>query len=494
LRDLGEWFTLEGGMGNALETGTVVGGFRIVSLIGEGAMGAVYLAEDDHGQRVALKRLAPELACDERFRQRFLRESEVAASLHHPSIVPVVSSGEDDGLLYLAMAFIDGPDLRELLRQNGPLEPERAVRFVGQVADALDAAHAAGLVHRDVKPGNILVASTQEGERALICDFGLARHVSSVSSLTGERGFVGTIDYVSPEQIEGRALDARTDIYSLGCVLYELLCGERPFERDSELAVVFAHLSEPSPRVTDVRPELPEPLDSVVATALAKSPDERFQSAKALAQAAREALQGKTRRPRRPRHRLLLAAAAVVAAVGAVIGGVFATHGQAPVNASLVSHPKISQSSIAGARLGLSAPAYKKRFGGWRAETLTQPNYPALLFEDPKVAVYFPPRGKKAIIITTWNRDYKTAENVGPCSSVRELKTAYGSNAKPSSHARAGGKLWAYTVGKNLLFAVRPQTQRIAVVALYGGGPGANKDQGSEAYANFVAQSEAPCA
>ena len=188
-------------------------------------MGAVYLANDvSSGTRVALKLLAPELARDERFRQRFLRESRLAASLEHPNIVRTLGYGEQESLLYLAMAYVEGWDLRDLLRREGRLEPAHAVAVVGQVAAALDAAHRAGLVHRDVKPGNILIA----GSDALVCDFGLARHISSVSSLTGERGFVGTIDYVPPEQIEGGRIDGRADVYSLGCVLYECLTGERP--------------------------------------------------------------------------------------------------------------------------------------------------------------------------------------------------------------------------------------------------------------------------
>src|SRR5439155_18172302 len=246
-------------MRSSVTTGTVVAGFRVVSLIGEGAMGAVYLAEEtSSGHQVALKVLAPELARDERFRQRFLRESQLAAGLHHPNVVPTIGSGEDGGILYLAMAYVEGSDLRESLKRDGRLEPERALNLLAQVAAALDAAHTAGLVHRDVKPGNILLARDGEKDRAYVCDFGLARHVSSVSSLTGERGFVGTIDYVPPEQIEGGRIDRRADVYSLGCVLFECLAGERPFERDSELSVVFAHLNEPPPRLSEVRPELPE--------------------------------------------------------------------------------------------------------------------------------------------------------------------------------------------------------------------------------------------
>jgi serine/threonine-protein kinase len=315
-------------MPSPVRTGSVVAGFRVGSPIGEGAMGSVYLAEDGSGRRLALKLLSPELARDERFRQRFLRESSVAARLEHPHIVPTVASGEEDGLLYLAMQYVAGSDLRELLRGEGRLEPARALRVTGQVADALDAAHAAGLVHRDVKPGNILVAAEPEGERAYLCDFGLARHVSSVSSLTGERGFVGTIDYVPPEQIEGSAVDRRADVYSLGCVLFECLTGERPFERDSELSVVFAHLNEPPPRVSELRPELPQELDAVFETALSKSPDDRYSSCGELAAAARAALQGKTfvRRKLR-RRRLLIAATALVVAGGGTVGGILATRG-----------------------------------------------------------------------------------------------------------------------------------------------------------------------
>ena len=326
----------------AVHAGTVIADFRVISLIGEGAMGTVYLAEDvTTGRRVALKLLAPELARDERFRQRFLRESEVAARLDHPHIVPTVGAGEKDGFLYLAMAHVDGSDLREVLRRERKLEPKRAVELVAQVAGALDTAHAAGLIHRDVKPGNILIARDPDGERAYLCDFGLARHVSSVSSLTGERGFVGTIDYVPPEQIEGGTIDGRADVYSLGCVLYECLAGERPFDRDSELAVVFAHLNEPPPRISDLRPELPDAFDGFFASALAKSPDERFSTCDELADAARAALGGRTFSRRRGRRRtLMLAGAAVVVVAAAVVAGILASsHGRAAAGPAISLKP-----------------------------------------------------------------------------------------------------------------------------------------------------------
>jgi serine/threonine-protein kinase len=313
-------------------TGSVVAGFRVESLLGEGATGSVYLARDSAGSPVALKLLATELARDERFRQRFLRESQLAASLQHPNIVRTVAAGEDEGVLYLAMDHVDGSDLRDVLRREGRLESARALDIVGQVAEALDTAHEAGLVHRDVKPGNILVA----GDRALVCDFGLARHVSAVSSLTGERGFVGTIDYVPPEQIEGGTVDGRADLYSLGCVLFECLTGARPFERDSELSVVFAHLNEPPPRLTDFRADLPEALDTVFATALAKNPGERYATCRELVRAAHAALQGKSYIRRRTRRRVVAAvgAAALVAAIVALLLALRGGSGTPPASAA----------------------------------------------------------------------------------------------------------------------------------------------------------------
>jgi len=333
-----------------VRTGSVLAGFRVESFLGKGAMGTVYLAEETStGQRVALKVLAPELARDDRFRRRFLRETELARRLRHPRIVGTLGSGEENGVLYLAMAYVDGPDLREVLRREGRLEPGRAVDLVEQVADALDAAHAEGLVHRDVKPGNILVTSGADGDDAYVCDFGLARHVSAVSSLTGERGFVGTIDYVPPEQIEGGTIDGRADLYSLGCVLYECLAGARPFDRESELSVVFAHLNEPPPRLSDLRPELPEAFDAVFASALAKSPDDRYSTCGELAVAARAALRGKTFVRRRVRRRrLLLAAVAVLAAAGAAGVGLLVAGG---------SHGRTESPAAPGRSVALSPGA-----------------------------------------------------------------------------------------------------------------------------------------
>ncbi len=327
-------------MGAHSPTGSVIGGIRVGDLVARGAMGAVYVGEDAKGQRVALKLLSPELAHDERFRQRFLRESRLATALDHPNVVKTIASGEDGGVLYLAMAYVDGVDLRELLRREGRLEPERVVGLVRQVAEALDAAHAAGLVHRDVKPGNVLVAAGPDGEHAYVCDFGLARHVSSVGSLTGDRGFVGTVDYVAPEQIRGATVDGRADVYALGCVLFECLAGERPFERESELAVVFAHLNEPPPRLTEPQPDLPAAWDGVVARALAKDPDARYATCGALAAAASDALRGRPP-PSRASRWPIAAAAAALAVAAAAVGTVLATRGGSPTPSRAVPRPLV---------------------------------------------------------------------------------------------------------------------------------------------------------
>ena len=308
-------------MPHTLAPGSDIGGYRIDSLLGVGATGSVYLARDAEGSAVALKVLEPTVGADARFRERFLRESGVAALLEHPSVVPVLDAGEDDGVLFLAMEWVDGSDLRARLRRDGPLEPARAVALVEEIAAGLDVAHAAGLVHRDVKPGNILVA----GDHARLCDFGLAKHTARAESLTGERMLVGTVAYIAPEQIEGAGVDARSDVYSLGCVLYECLTGEPPFDRDTELAVLYAHLNEPPPRPSSRRPGLPPALDDVIAAALAKSPADRPRSCGELARSARAALRGESLR-RRGRRRALVAAAtagamAAIAAVVAVLGG-----------------------------------------------------------------------------------------------------------------------------------------------------------------------------
>ncbi|MDO8184979.1 protein kinase [Conexibacter sp. JD483] len=272
--------------------GTVVAGCRIISVIGRGGMGVVYLAQHEAlERRVALKLLSPELAQDPEFRERFQSEARIAASLDHPNVVPIHDAGESDGELYIVMRWVDGLDLRALLRENGGTLPvESAVALLTQVADALDAAHARGLVHRDVKPANVLVTASRE--HAYLSDFGLTKLVSASSSgLTRTGQWIGTIDYVAPEQIEGRRLDARTDVYALGCLLFQALTGSVPFPREHEIAKVWAHVNADPPSLSEHAPELPRALGTVLSRALAKDPDARYASAGGLARAVLAAVQ-----------------------------------------------------------------------------------------------------------------------------------------------------------------------------------------------------------
>ena len=265
-----------------------IAGYRIEARVGSGGMGEVYRAVQlSLGRRVALKILAPKLADDDVFRRRFLRESRIAASIDHPSIIPIYETGEEGGLLYIAMRYVDGMDLATLLKRDGRLEPARALAIMAQVASALDAAHAHGLVHRDVKPANILLAASPAGTdgHCYLCDFGLIKQVGAEeaqSALTATDQFVGTIPYVSPEQIEGQALDGRADIYSLGCVLFQCLTGSVPFQGSTDIEVVFAHLREPPPPLSGRAPTLSPTMDAIIARAMAKSRDDRWPTCSAL--------------------------------------------------------------------------------------------------------------------------------------------------------------------------------------------------------------------
>ncbi|HVQ22800.1 MAG TPA: serine/threonine-protein kinase, partial [Candidatus Saccharimonadia bacterium] len=259
--------------------GTDLGPYRIEAVIGHGGMGVVYRATDTALDRqVAIKLIAPLAEDDEAFRARFLRESKMAAAIDHPNIIPIYEAGERDGSYFLAMRFVDGTDLERRLRQ-GPLEPRSAVALLGQIASALDAAHAAGLVHRDVKPANVLVASGQGADRsdhAYLTDFGLTKQSGSDTGLTRAGGFVGTLEYIAPEQIEGKPADGRADQYALAGIAVACLTGQVPFPRDSDVAVINAHLHDPPPSLHGRLASLPAAADSVVAHGLAKAPDDRY--------------------------------------------------------------------------------------------------------------------------------------------------------------------------------------------------------------------------
>ncbi len=260
--------------------GSRLAGYRCEEEIGRGGMAVVYRAYDDRlDRRVALKLLAPELARDELFRQRFIQESRIAAAVDHPNIIPVFDAGEADGVLFIAMRYVPDGDVRTLIDQVGPLPVARVCAILAQVASALDAAHARGLVHRDVKPTNMLLEVSSRHSRpdhVYLSDFGLAKPSSAATGLTMTGQFFGTVDYVAPEQIQGQPLNGRTDQYALACAAFEMLCGAPPFKGDNGMAVISAQLSEPPPTLTARRPDLPAAADQVIAKALAKAPADRY--------------------------------------------------------------------------------------------------------------------------------------------------------------------------------------------------------------------------
>jgi serine/threonine protein kinase len=273
--------------------GAQIAGYRLAEQIGWGGMAVVYRARDVRLERwVALKILAPEIAGDGSFRRRFISESRAAAAVDHPHIIPVFEAGEAGGALFIAMRYVGGGDVRTLVRRLGPLDPARAGRIVGQVGAALDAAHAAGLVHRDVKPANMLLGVVAGGghpDHVYLSDFGLSKQALAVAGLTQTGQFVGTLDYMAPEQIESRPVEGRTDQYALACAAFEMLSGEPPFHRGADLGLLFAQLSEAPPALTARRPDLPPEVDQVLVRALARSPAGRYPSCLEFAASLRAA-------------------------------------------------------------------------------------------------------------------------------------------------------------------------------------------------------------
>ena len=282
----------------SLEPGTQVSRYRVEQIVARGGMGLVYEATDVRlERRVALKVLSPELSNDANFRDRFARESRLAAAVDHPHVIPVYEADDWNGLLYIAMRFVQGVDLHTVLARSGPLDKATAVSMLTQAADALDAAHEAGLVHRDVKPGNFMlvgadVRHVQPTTHVYLTDFGLTKRASSVSGLTRTGQFLGSLHYVAPEQIRGEDVDARTDLYALACVAYELFAGHPPYERDQDAALLWAHLSTPPPMLTTARPDLPDELAEVVMTGMAKDREQRPASCGQFAAMVRAALGG----------------------------------------------------------------------------------------------------------------------------------------------------------------------------------------------------------
>lgn len=281
-----------------LAPGSVLAGYTIVRALGAGGMGTVYLAEHPRlPKHDALKVLAPALGIDPSFRARFEREAHLAAQLDHPNVVSVYDCGNADGHMWLAMQYVEGFNVATLLHvHSAGLEPAHALDIVTQAARGLDAAHQRGILHRDVKPANLMVTPGWDGspdsERVLVSDFGIARPLDSATSLTQTGSFLGTLAYAAPELIEGTEVDHRADIYSLGCTLHALLTGSVAFPRSNAMAVIHAHMSAAPPRPSETHPHLPPAIDAVIATAMAKDPADRYPTCRALAEAAAAALTG----------------------------------------------------------------------------------------------------------------------------------------------------------------------------------------------------------
>ena len=367
----------------AIAVGDLIGGCRIEALAGRGGMGVVYRATQLRlGRTVAIKVISPERAFDEDYAERFLREARLAASIEHPNVLPVYEAGElDSGQQFIVMRWVEGTDLRQLLDREGRLPLGRAVELVAPVAQALDAAHARGLVHRDVKPANILVAEGGDGsihDHVYLTDFGIARSSAGQDRLTRTGAFVGTAAYAAPERLNGEPAGPAADIYALGCVLYEAITGEQPFVRNSEMAVILAHLQDPVPAPSRASPDVPPELDEVVRVALAKDPADRFESAGEFATALDDALVKRgipsARKPRDERrgraglerlrpHRLLagvLALAAVAAVAAAVV--VLSSGGS--------SRPHTPSASTAAARLFKAKVTHACSLGRTQADRL----------------------------------------------------------------------------------------------------------------------------
>lgn len=354
-----------------LGPGDRIGNYEIKRELGRGGMGVVYEARQRFpDRRVALKILSPDVASDPDFRKRFMRESQMAAETDHPHILPIYEAGEADGVLFISMRFVAGSDLGLLIRAEGPLTLPRALDLLDQVASALDAAHAEGLIHRDVKPANILIspASPSGREHAYLTDFGLTKRGRGSTALTRSGQFVGTLDYIAPEQIKGETtVGPHTDIYALGCVAFESLTGSPPFARDTDVALIYAHLQEPPPHASDLRTDIPISVNAVIARAMAKEWEERPVSARELVRELREAIEAGARllddtrpaatRPRQPRpgrlatkqstkpkgrrRAALLASLALVAAGATVTGAtLLATNdGSAPLTTTSPAGP-----------------------------------------------------------------------------------------------------------------------------------------------------------
>jgi YVTN family beta-propeller protein len=453
--------------------GAELGGYRLEALVGRGGMSAVYRARDLRlGRRVALKFLAPDLADDDKFRERFLAESRLAASLDHAGIVPIFEAGEADGRLYMAMRYVEGTDLRELLDRDTPLAPERAVELVAQLAAALDAAHARGLVHRDVKPSNALVAVESGDEHVYLADFGVTEHTTARCEPSASGQMVGSVDYVAPEQIRGGEVDGRADLYSLGCVLYECLTGEVPFRRCTDVATLYAHLEDEPPRPSACRSDVMPAMDAVVARAMAKDPAGRWQTGEALARAARGALEPRTagRRLRAPRH-VLIAAAGLIIGLAAIVGALMLEHsGRGGVALATVKANAVAVIDPTDASLTARVP-----IGGAPSQIATGSGSVWVTNTDDGTVARIDPKTHKvrrtitvggaptAIAVgdgAVWvvNSLSARVSEIDPATNAVVRTIAAGNG--PSGVCTAGGAVWVANSGDRTIWRIDPRTDR----------------------------------
>ena len=464
--------------------GAEIAGYRIESILGRGGMSVVYLADDPGGRRkVALKILSPELALNERFRQRFWKESKIAETLHHPNIITTYDAGEADGQMYLVMQYIEGTDLKTLLKLEGPLDKDRLVAVMDAIASALDAAHIHGLVHRDVKPSNVLVE--QDGElRAYLGDFGITKQVLAESvTLTATGELVGTMEYVAPEQIKGEPVDARTDVYSLGCVLYECLTDEVPYPRDIEAAMLWAHMQEDAPKVSPHRRDLPASLDDVVARAMAKVPDDRYSTAGALAmdlrlelgmagavvpaEFVRERRRAKRRAAwRRIRPRLMWAVVALAVIAAGIVGfSLLAGPSTFPRGPNTVAEIGPSSNEVTnGVHVGLRPQAIAVGEGGvwvanYEAGTVSEID-PEKNQERTPVQSGGTPTGIAAGEGNVW-----IANSFADTVSVLDPRLGHINGSVPVTGAEdvavGSGYVWVSSNTSNVVYRIEPQTQEV---------------------------------
>jgi DNA-binding beta-propeller fold protein YncE len=415
-----------------LQPGDVFAGHRVTGLAGRGGMGVVYRAVQlDLDRVVALKLIAPQLAEDPAFRERFVRESRLAASIDHPNVIPIYYTGEHEGALYIAMRYVEGSDLRTLVRAAGHLDADRAAHIVAQVGNALDAAHQRGIVHRDVKPANVLLGAS---DHAYLTDFGLTKRISSQSGQTHAGGWVGTLGFVAPEQIRGERVDARADVYALGCVLFHTLAGGPPYQRDSDEATLWAHLHDDPPSLRASAPDAPAELQAVLDRALAKEPEDRFQSAGDLGRAALAAV-GREPGPRRER----------VVARGAA----------APVEAETAPTPDQAPTILAEP----PAPRRAARRPAWVWALAAVPV--AALAAVAAIALSDGAGGGAAG--TTTGRPATTPTGATPDASVAgTVRRTIHLDGRPNGVVVAGGLVWVLRSNSERLIALRPDTGRRA--------------------------------